>query len=101
MIVAPATCTILGLIFAVLTEPDQVGDRVQAHHLHADGDLDGGRGRDLPAVYQENPDMGVVNATLVAVSRRVRRRLRPIPDARPREDAGLTASDGAIVRAAA
>ena len=55
VVVAPTVATALGLVFAVLTERVQLGHGVQAGRLHADGDLDAGRGHHLPAGVRPGP----------------------------------------------
>ena len=100
VIVAPATCTILGLIFAVLLNRIKWSTAFKliifmpmAISMVAAGVI-------FRTVFQENPNLGAVNATLVAVSNAFGGG-SAYPGARPREDAGLTATDGAISSEAA
>lgn len=98
VLVVPVSVTILGLIFAVLM------DRIKwaiafklivfmpmAISMVAAGVI-------FRTTFQENPDLGVVNAALVGIHDLVGGS-SAYPNARPREDTGLTTQEGAILSA--
>ncbi|MFG3259245.1 carbohydrate ABC transporter permease [Streptomyces sp. NPDC048172] len=95
VIVAPAVCTALGLIFAVLTERVRWGTAFKllvfmpmAISMLAAGII-------FRLVYEQDPDRGVANAMWTTVHDTFVD-TAPWPDARPRPDAPLKASgDGA------
>lgn len=100
VIVAPAACTVLGLIFAVLL------DRIKwayafklivfmpmAISMLAAGVI-------FRSMFQESPNLGVVNAAIVAVDS-VFSQDAEYPGARVRADSGLTVDRGVIVADAA
>jgi alpha-glucoside transport system permease protein len=95
VIVAPAVCTILGLVFAVLmnrirwaTAFKLVVFMPMAISMVASGVI-------FRTLFQENPDLGAVNAGLVAVHDAFAGG-SAYPGARPRDGLGLTGSGGAI-----
>ena len=95
VIVAPVTCTILGLIFAVLmnrikwaTAFKLVVFMPMAISMVASGVI-------FRTLFQESPDLGAVNAGLVAVHDAFSGG-SAYPGARPRDGVGLTGTGGAI-----
>ncbi len=93
VIVAPALCTALGLIFAVLTERVRWGTAFKllifmpmAISMLASGII-------FRLVYEQDPARGVANAMWTSVHDTFAD-TSPWPDARPRNDAPLTASGG-------
>ncbi|GAA2091362.1 sugar ABC transporter permease [Streptomyces albiaxialis] len=93
VIVAPAVCTALGLIFAVLTERVRWGTAFKllvfmpmAISMLAAGII-------FRLVYEQDPDRGVANAMWTTVHDTFVD-TAPWPDARPRPDAPLEASGG-------
>lgn len=95
VIVAPITCTVLGLIFAVLmnrirwaTVFKLVVFMPMAISMVASGVI-------FRTLFQENPDLGAVNAGLVAIHDAFSGG-SVYPGARPRDDLGLAGSGGAI-----
>ncbi|MEU2724993.1 carbohydrate ABC transporter permease [Streptomyces smyrnaeus] len=94
VIVAPAVCTALGLIFAVLTEKVRWGTAFKllvfmpmAISMLASGII-------FRLVYEQDPDRGVANAMWTTVHDTFAE-TSPWPDARPRTDAPLTISKDA------
>ncbi|MGP3975565.1 carbohydrate ABC transporter permease [Streptomyces sp. 8N114] len=94
VIVAPAVCTALGLIFAVLTEKVRWGTAFKllifmpmAISMLASGII-------FRLVYEQDPDRGVANAMWTTVHDTFAE-TSPWPDARPRTDAPLSISGGA------
>jgi alpha-glucoside transport system permease protein len=97
--VVPVTVTALGLIFAVLMDRIKWGIAFKlivfmpmAISMVAAGVI-------FRTTFQENPDLGVVNAALVGVHD-LFGGSSAYPNARPREDTGLEEADGAIQTAA-
>ncbi|MCU1445973.1 ABC transporter permease subunit [Cryobacterium sp.] len=95
VLVVPVTVTILGLIFAVLMDRIKWGIAFKlivfmpmAISMVAAGVI-------FRTTFQENPNLGVVNAALVGVHD-IFGGSSAYPNARPREDAGLAEADGAI-----
>lgn len=95
VIVAPVTCTVLGLIFAVLMNRIRWASAFKlivfmpmAISMVASGVI-------FRTLFQENPDLGAVNAGLVAIHDAVSGG-SAYPGARPRDDMGLAGSGGAI-----
>jgi alpha-glucoside transport system permease protein len=95
VVVAPAACTILGLIFAVLLDRIRWATAFKliifmpmAISMLAAGVI-------FRTIFQENPNLGVVNATLVAVNS-VFGAEAAYPGASPRTDLGLVESKGSI-----
>lgn len=95
VIVAPASVTILGLIFAVLVE--KIGWKTafrlivfmpMAISMLAAGVI-------FRGMFQENPQLGVVNATIVA-AKSVFSDEASYPGAKPRPDQGIELDDGII-----
>lgn len=93
VIVAPAVCTALGLIFAVLTERVRWGTAFKllifmpmAISMLASGII-------FRLVYEQDPDRGVANAMWTTVHDTFAE-TAPWPDARPRADAALRPSGG-------
>src|SRR5690625_2629518 len=89
VIVAPITCTILGLVFAVLMEKIRWATAFKlivfmpmAISMLAAGVI-------FRGMFQEDPQMGVVNAAIVGVSNRVSGQDASSPGAKPRGDAGI------------
>lgn len=100
VIVAPATCTILGLIFAVLLNRIKWSTAFKliifmpmAISMVAAGVI-------FRTVFQENPSLGAANAALVSVHNLFGGGSE-YPGARPREAAGLTADSGGGILTAA
>ncbi len=97
VIVAPITCTVLGLIFAVLmnrirwaTAFKLIVFMPMAISMVASGVI-------FRTLFQENPDLGVVNASFVAVHDWFSSGAA-YPGARPRENTGITEQkDGSIL----
>ena len=94
--VVPVTVTILGLIFAVLMDRIKWGLAFKlivfmpmAISMVAAGVI-------FRTAFQENPQLGMVNASLVAIHDAFGGNAA-YPNARPRDDAGLAAQDGGIV----
>jgi alpha-glucoside transport system permease protein len=93
VIVAPALCTALGLVFAVLTERVRWGTAFKllifmpmAISMLASGII-------FRLVYEQDPARGVATAVWTSVHDTFAD-TSPWPDARPRQDAPLTASGG-------
>ncbi|MGJ0203508.1 ABC transporter permease subunit [Leucobacter sp. gxy201] len=96
VIVAPLAVTVLGLIFAVLV--DRIGWKVafrlivfmpMAISMLAAGVI-------FRGMFQESPQLGVVNAAIVGVQSAFGEQ-SSYPGAKPRGDAGIEADDGIIV----
>jgi alpha-glucoside transport system permease protein len=95
VVVAPITCTVLGLIFAVLLDKIKWATAFKliifmpmAISMLAAGVI-------FRTMFQENPNLGVVNAALVAVNS-VFNDDAAYPGAGPREGVGLVAERGVI-----
>lgn len=95
VLVAPATCTILGLVFAVLLEKIRWKTAFRliifmpmAISMLAAGVI-------FRGLFQESPDVGAVNAAIVAVQD-VFTDSASYPGANPRGDMGLI-SDGGVI----
>ncbi len=95
VIVAPAACTALGLIFAVLLDKIRWATAFKliifmpmAISMLAAGVI-------FRTIFQENPNLGVVNAALVAVHS-VFGDEAAYPNAKARPDLGLVESQGSI-----
>ncbi len=95
VLVAPAACTILGLIFAVLLEKLRwkaafrlIIFMPMAISMLAAGVI-------FRSMFQENPQLGTVNAALVAVDS-VFSDAANYPGANPRPDVGIAAEGGII-----
>lgn len=95
VLVAPAACTILGLIFAVLLEKLRwkaafrlIIFMPMAISMLAAGVI-------FRSMFQENPQLGTVNAALVAVDS-VFSDSSYYPGAKPRPDVGIVAEGGII-----
>jgi alpha-glucoside transport system permease protein len=100
VLVVPVSVTVLGLIFAVLMDRIKWGIAFKlivfmpmAISMVAAGVI-------FRTTFQENPNLGVVNAALVGVHD-IFGGSSAYPNARPREDTGLTEADGAIQTASA
>ncbi|GAA3736677.1 sugar ABC transporter permease [Leifsonia bigeumensis] len=100
VIVAPVTCTVLGLIFAVLMNRIRWASAFKlivfmpmAISMVASGVI-------FRTLFQENPDLGAVNAGLVAIHDAVADGAG-YPGARPRDGVGLTGTGGAVESGAA
>jgi alpha-glucoside transport system permease protein len=98
VIVAPVTCTILGLVFAVLMNRIKWATAFKliifmpmAISMVAAGVI-------FRTAFQENPNLGAANSVLVSVHNMFDGG-SSYPGARPRDDAGLTARSGAILSA--
>jgi alpha-glucoside transport system permease protein len=96
VLVVPVSVTILGLIFAVLMDRIKWGIAFKlivfmpmAISMVAAGVI-------FRTTFQENPNLGVVNAALVGIHDAFGGS-SAYPNARPRENAGITATKGAIV----
>lgn len=96
VIVAPVTCTILGLIFAVLMNRIKWATAFKliifmpmAISMVAAGVI-------FRTAFQENPNLGAANAAIVGVHD-VFANGTTYPGARPREEAGISLSKGQIV----
>jgi alpha-glucoside transport system permease protein len=99
VLVVPVSVTILGLIFAVLMDRIKWGIAFKlivfmpmAISMVAAGVI-------FRTTFQENPNLGVVNAALVGIHD-VFGGSSAYPNARPRDNAGLQAAKGAIQTAA-
>lgn len=99
VIVAPAACTILGLIFAVLLEKLRWKTAFRliifmpmAISMLAAGVI-------FRGLFQENPKLGAVNAAIVGVQS-IFGDAATYPGAKPREDTGIEAEDGGIIASA-
>jgi len=95
VLVAPIACTVLGLVFAVLTERIKWSSAFKlivfmpmAISMLAAGVI-------FRGMFQESPNLGVVNAALVGVNS-VFSPDTAYPGANPREGVGLTADRGII-----
>lgn len=95
VIVAPVTCTVLGLIFAVLLDKIKWSTAFKliifmpmAISMLAAGVI-------FRTMFQESPQLGVVNAALVSINS-VFSDDAAYPGAGPREDVGLVADRGVI-----
>lgn len=93
VVVAPAVCTALGLIFAVLTERVRWGTAFKllvfmpmAISMLASGII-------FRLVYEQDPERGMANALWTTVHDTFAD-TAPWPDARPRTDAPLTVTEG-------
>ncbi|WP_030892262.1 MULTISPECIES: carbohydrate ABC transporter permease [Streptomyces] len=91
VVLAPALCTALGLIFAVLTERVRWGTAFKmlvfmpmAVSMLASGII-------FRLVYEQDPDRGIANAAWTTVHDTFAE-TSPWPDARPRQDAPLRSS---------
>ena len=100
VIVAPVTCTVLGLIFAVLLDKIRWATAFKliifmpmAISMLAAGVI-------FRTMFQENPNLGVVNAALVSINS-VFSDGAAYPGAKPRADLGLVAEGGIIAQAEA
>lgn len=98
VVVAPVTCTVLGLIFAVLLEKLRwkaafrlIIFMPMAISMLAAGVI-------FRGLFQESPQLGAVNAMLVGVHN-VFSPEASYPGARAREGAGIVAADGIIASA--
>lgn len=96
VVVAPITCTILGLIFAVLMQRIRWATAFKlivfmpmAISLVAAGVI-------FRTAFQENPSLGAANAVVVGVHDLFAGGSK-YPGARPRDDAGVLAQKGGIV----
>jgi alpha-glucoside transport system permease protein len=96
VIVAPITCTILGLIFAVLMNRIKWATAFKliifmpmAISMVASGVI-------FRTLFQENPNLGAVNAGLVSVHSAFSGGAA-YPGARPRENANLTSADRGVL----
>lgn len=95
VVVAPITCTILGLIFAVLMDKVKWAIAFKliifmpmAISMVAAGVI-------FRTTFQENPNLGAVNAGLVSISHAFSNGAA-YPGARPRTDEGIAQAGGAI-----
>ncbi|MFD4423184.1 ABC transporter permease subunit, partial [Agromyces sp. NPDC058484] len=95
VIVAPITCTVLGLIFAVMLERIKWSTAFKliifmpmAISMLAAGVI-------FRGMFEVNPNIGVVNATIVGVSNAFGADAA-YPGARPRDDAGIVEDRGTI-----
>ncbi len=95
VIVAPVSCTILGLIFAVLLEKLKWKTAFRliifmpmAISMLAAGVI-------FRGMFQEDPNLGVVNAAIVGVNKAFSNEAS-YPGARPREGFGVIADRGAV-----
>ncbi|BDZ54189.1 ABC transporter permease subunit [Agromyces marinus] len=96
VVVAPITCTVLGLMFAVLLERITWSTAFKlivfmpmAISMLAAGVI-------FRSMFDENPNIGVVNAAIVGVQNAFSADDAAYPGASPRQDAGL-ASEGGII----
>ncbi len=96
VIVAPATCTFLGLIFAVLLEKLKWKTAFKliifmpmAISMLAAGVI-------FRGMFQENPNVGVVNAFIVGIEN-IFSDAANYPNAQPRDGFGVIADQGAMV----
>ncbi|WP_395639258.1 ABC transporter permease subunit [Pseudolysinimonas sp.] len=101
VVVAPAVCTILGLIFAVLADKVKWGTAFKlivfmpmAISMLAAGVI-------FRSLFQENPELGAVNAGIVAVQNAIGGGAANYEGARPRPDGPLVEDAGSIGGAAA
>lgn len=99
VVVVPISCTLIGLIFAVLMGRIRWGLAFKlivfmpmAVSMVAAGVI-------FRTTFQENPQLGAANAALVAINERFAPSTS-YPGARPRPDLGLEAADG-VIRSAA
>lgn len=95
VLIAPAACTILGLIFAVLLEKLkwQTAFKLIIFMPMAISML--AAGVIFRGMFQENPDLGVVNAAIVGVNSAFGESAS-YPGAKPRTDMGIAADSGII-----
>jgi ABC-type sugar transport systems, permease components len=96
VVVAPAVCTILGLIFAVLADKVRWGTAFKlivfmpmAISMLAAGVI-------FRSLFQENPELGAVNAAIVAVQNAFGGGAANYEGARFRPESGLQEADGSI-----
>lgn len=96
VVVAPAVCTILGLIFAVLADKVKWGTAFKlivfmpmAISMLAAGVI-------FRSLFQENPELGAVNAGIVAVQNAFGGGAANYEGARPRPDGPLVEEGGSI-----
>lgn len=96
VIVAPVMCTVLGLIFAVMMEKIRWSTAFKlivfmpmAISMLAAGVI-------FRGMFQEDPQIGVVNAAVVGVSDWFGGEGPSYPGAQPRDDVGITAEQGTI-----
>jgi alpha-glucoside transport system permease protein len=96
VVVAPITCTILGLIFAVLLDKIKWATAFKlvifmpmAISMLAAGVI-------FRGMFETNPQIGVVNATIAGVSNVFSGDAAAYPGASPREGTGITADRGTI-----
>ncbi|MFT4233849.1 MAG: ABC transporter permease subunit [Microbacterium sp.] len=96
VIVAPAACTILGLMFAVLLErlKWKTAFRLIIFMPMAISML--AAGVIFRGMFQENPDLGVVNAAVVGVKEAFSD-AATYPGAKPRDDFAVLADDGSVL----
>lgn len=101
VVVAPAVCTILGLIFAVLADKVRWGTAFKlivfmpmAISMLAAGVI-------FRSLFQENPELGAVNAGIVAVQNAITGGAANYEGARGRPDGGLVEQGGSIAGEAA
>jgi len=97
VIVAPITCTILGLVFAVLMEKIRWATAFKlivfmpmAISMLAAGVI-------FRGMFQEDPQMGVVNAAIVGVNKVISGEAASFPGAKPRGEMGITDEQGTII----
>jgi alpha-glucoside transport system permease protein len=95
VIVAPISCTLIGLVFAVLLDKIRWSTAFKlvifmpmAISMLAAGVI-------FRGMFQEDPDIGVVNAAIVA-AKSVFSNQSEYPGAKPRDEAGLIAERGVI-----
>lgn len=93
VLVAPAVVTVLGLIFAVLTERVRWGTAFKLIVFMPMAISFLAAGIIFRVVYEQDPDRGVANAVLVAVNDVVRSSSE-YPGARPRDAEVLVPTDG-------
>jgi len=96
VIVAPAACTILGLVFAVLLDKIKWATAFKliifmpmAISMLAAGVI-------FRTIFQESPNLGVVNAAIVATQDAFGGPTAAYPGAEPREDTGIIAEQGSV-----
>lgn len=96
VVVAPVVCTILGLLFAVLADRVRWATAFKlivfmpmAISMLAAGVI-------FRSLFQENPELGAVNAAIVAVQDAVGGGAADLSGARPRPDTGFAESSGSI-----
>ena len=96
VVVAPAVCTILGLIFAVLADKVKWGTAFKlivfmpmAISMLAAGVI-------FRSLFQENPELGAVNAGIVAVQNAFGGEAANYEGARVRPESDLVTEDGSI-----